>query len=128
MKELRVHKKIAAVCPIDGIRYNGPGNVEIDFRPEATQAEQDAALALVATLDTEVPLRVKRAQFKQAVLNSGQLAAVKAQYANLSDDAKLYWDDAEWIEEDSVLITELKALLGLTDQQVANFLKNAADL
>lgn len=127
-KELRLHNKIEAVCPIHGIVYDGPGNVTIDFKDEATQGERDAATALLAGLDTEVPLRVTRAQFKRAVLNAGQLANVKAQYANLSDAAKIYWEDAEWIEEDSVLITELKALMGLTDAQVENFLKNAEGL
>lgn len=128
MKELRIHKKLEAVCPIHGIIYDGPGNVTIDFKDEATQGERDAATALLATLDTEVPLRVTRAQFKRAVLNAGQLANVKAQYANLSDEAKIYWEDAKWIEEDSALITELKALLGFTDTQVETFFKNAAGL
>lgn len=75
-----------------------------------------------------VPQLVSRYQFKKAVLNSGQLAALKAQYPSLTDEAKLYWDDAPNIEIDSPLILELKALMGLTDRQVENFFRKASEL
>lgn len=125
MKELRIHKEIAAVCPIDGIKYNGPGNIEIDFRPEATQAQKDAALALVATLDTEVPVAVTKYQFKVALLRSGQLENVKTAASSLSDEAKLYWEDNADIKRDSILIDELKVIMGLNDTQINNFFKTA---
>lgn len=71
------------------------------------------------------PPYVSRYQFKRAVLDSGQLAAVKAAYSGLSEEAKLYWDEADRIGRDSVLITELKAALSLSDNAVDNFFRNA---
>lgn len=72
-----------------------------------------------------VPGYVTRYQFKKAVLDSGQLAALKGAYSSLTDEAKLYWDEADRVGRDSILITELKAALGLTDTQVDNFFRNA---
>ena len=73
-----------------------------------------------------MPEYVTRYQFKKAVLDSGQLDALKGAYAGLTDAAKLYWDETDRIGRDSVLITELKAALGLTDTQIDNFFRNAA--
>lgn len=72
-----------------------------------------------------VPPYVLRYQFKKAVLDAGQLDAVKAQYANLSDASKLYWDDSNKIGRNSILITELQALMGFSDTAVDNFFKSA---
>ena len=73
-----------------------------------------------------VPPYVTRYQFKKAVLDSGQLDALKGAYSGLTDAAKLYWDEADRIGRDSVLITELQAALGLGDTAVDNFFKNAS--
>ncbi len=72
-----------------------------------------------------VPAYVSRYQFKQAALNANQLANLKGAYASLSEDAKLYWDETPRVGRNSILITELKAILGLTDAQVDNFFINA---
>ena len=74
------------------------------------------------------PAYVTRYQFKKAVLDSGQLATLKAAYSGLSDAAKLYWDEADRVGRDSVLITELQAALSLSDGVVDNFFKNAAKI
>ena len=42
---LDVHNAIAAVAPIHGISTDG----RIDFKPEATQEQKDAALSVLAT-------------------------------------------------------------------------------
>ena len=46
----RLHQALAAVCPIDGVS-GGQGAVRIDYRPEATQPQRDAALAALAAFD-----------------------------------------------------------------------------
>jgi hypothetical protein len=47
MNLLALDKAIRAVAPIDGLGNDGLDNIRIDFKPEATQAEQDAAQAIV---------------------------------------------------------------------------------
>ena len=123
-----LHKKIAKVAPIHGIRFTLGGDVDgIDF-DGATQAQIDAANAIVAAYDKEVPEAVTKYQFKVALLRSGQLENVKTAASSLSDEAKLYWEDNAVIEEDSILIDELKVIMGLTDVQVNNFFKTAKDI
>lgn len=129
----RLHKRIAAIADvINGVNL-GPNEslagAEIVFKESATQAQKDAANAFLASLtddDLNVPEYVTRYQFKRAVLDSGQLAALKAAYSSLTDAAKLYWEEADRIGRDSVLITELQAALGLGDTAVDNFFKNAS--
>lgn len=64
---------------------------------------------------------LSRFEFKKRVLDSGRYGDIRSSYASLSNEAKLYWEDADTIYRDSVLVNELKTLLGLTDQQVDNF-------
>ena len=45
----QLHKAVAAVCPIDGISSGPP--IRIDFRPEATTQQRDAAETVVAGWD-----------------------------------------------------------------------------
>jgi len=72
------------------------------------------------------PAYVSRYQFKKAVLDAGQLDNLKTAYPNLTEAAKLYWDEADRIARDSVLIAELKAELGISDAAVDNFFRNAS--
>ena len=72
-----------------------------------------------------VPDYVTRYQFKKAVMNSGQLQAVQQAAAGLTDEAKLYWQDADKIGRDSILITELQAELNISDSAIDNFFRNA---
>lgn len=46
----RLHESVAAVCPIDGIS-GSQGSVRVDYRPEATQPQRDAADAAVLAFD-----------------------------------------------------------------------------
>lgn len=51
---LRLHKTILAVCPIDGVSIDTTTQlpaVRIDYKPEATQVQRNAALAAVAAFD-----------------------------------------------------------------------------
>ena len=123
-----LHKRIAAVAPIHGLFFDEDGNLEsIDFNG-ATQAQIDAANAVAAAYDKEVPEAVTKYQFKVALSRSGQLENVKTAAGSLSVEAKLYWEDNAVIERDSILIDELKSIMGLTDVQVNNFFKTAKDI
>jgi hypothetical protein len=46
----RLHAALRAVCPIAGVAGE-PGDVRIDYEPEATEQEQAAAVAALATFD-----------------------------------------------------------------------------
>ena len=134
-KAERVHAKIAELGDIiDGVRL-GPGGTlagtVIDFKDSATQQERDAANALLAALtddDVNVPKYVTRYQFKKAVMDGGQLQAIQQAAANLTDEAKLYWQDADRIGRGSILITELQAALGISDTAVDTFFRNAGKI
>jgi len=124
----KLHNKIAAVAPIHGLFFADDGSVlSIDFNG-ATQAQKNAANAIAASYDKEVPEAVTKYQFKVALLRSGQLENVKTAASSLSDEAKLYWEDNAVIKRDSILIDELKVIMGLTDVQVNNFFKTAKDI
>lgn len=50
----KLHEAIAAACPIDGVsvgRKNDKSTWRIDFRAEATDAQKDAARAVLAAFD-----------------------------------------------------------------------------
>lgn len=50
----RLHESCAAVCPILGVSVPTPGNsgsVVVHFDPSASQAQRDAAAAVVASFD-----------------------------------------------------------------------------
>lgn len=47
----QLHDAIARVCPIDGIADLGDGNYRIDFKPEATDQQQQAAWQALATYE-----------------------------------------------------------------------------
>lgn len=57
-----LHKRIAAVCPIDGV---DPAERMIWFRGEATQAQRDAAYAVLDAFD---PAAEEQKQQKQRAL------------------------------------------------------------
>jgi len=130
----RLHRMLSKDAPISGITLaddNSLAGVEIIFEPSATQAERDAATARLAALtveELEVPDTVTKYQFKLALYNLGRLDDVKAQAPNLSDEAKIYWEDNTIINIDSPLIQELQVLMGLTDAQVRVFFNTASGL
>lgn len=53
----RLHAAIAAVCPIDGVGplarggSFGPGSVRIDYQPQATAAQRQAAQSVLTAFD-----------------------------------------------------------------------------
>lgn len=50
----RLHDVVSAVCPIDGVSVGTPGDsssVRVNYRPEASPAQQDAAVVAVSTFD-----------------------------------------------------------------------------
>lgn len=63
---MRIHESIAALAPIDGVRIRA-GRVEVDFRPEATAQQRQAALAAAASADTRPRRPRQRAALREAV-------------------------------------------------------------
>lgn len=130
------HRKIATVTDkIEGVTCDDHDNVaswSIQWDGTQTQTDIDAVDAIIATItskdDIFVPHEVTKYQFKRALLSANQLNNVKAQVPNLTEAAQIYWEDNENIGRESILITELQSLMGLTDTQIDNFFKTANDI
>lgn len=130
----KIFDAIEQLAPIENFFHEPDGDKSswvVQFKDNATQAQIDAVNAFIAAYDEsklDVPEYVTRYQFKRAVLDSGQLANLKAAYPNLTDEAKLYWDEADRVGRNSILITELQAELGISDNAVDTFFKNAGKI
>ena len=69
----QLHAAIAEVCPINGLADLGNGEYRIDFRPEATEEQRAAALAIIADGST---LAIAKRIVKD------EISALRTQYEN----------------------------------------------
>lgn len=88
-----LHDKIALVCPIDGVSSDG----RIDFKPEATQEQKDAAQVI---MDAELPtlgepsarslileqITILETQITPRRIREHSIAAAKTASSRTSDD------------------------------------------
>lgn len=76
-----------------------------------------------------VPLAVSKMQAKLALFDAGLLDDVDAYMAGAADArTKLYWAEAADIHRDHPLVAGITALLGLTEQQVDDLFRAAAQI
>lgn len=124
MDVLQLDRKIAAVCPIDGIRIDNPEDKStwvIWFKAEATDAQKAAAHAVVAAFDTSlspVPSSVKMWQAKAALDEAGKLEAAQALVDSAPTPVRLAWEYASDISRNSNAIKMIGANLGLTEDDL----------
>ena len=128
MTLLQLHEAIAAVCPIHGVDADG----NIAFAPEATQAQKAAAVAVRdAFVPTDpVPSEVTPYQARIALLQAGYLDTVEALMANPETPtaARIAWEYATVIQRHSSFINALAPALGLTEAQVDDLFRAAAQV
>ena len=92
----------AANIPIVGVSDNGDGTFRIDFAPEATQPQRDAAAAIVAAFDPVAELAAE--EVKEAAIIAAPIGARTWFVAN--PNAKLIWSmtTAEVVTEIASLV------------------------
>lgn len=126
---------LKAVAPVVGVsvgRWDDKRTWRVDFAEGATQDERDAAAAVVAGFDAKaanVPQAVGSAQAKTALFNAGLLAAVEAAIdAAEYPPLRIYYASAtEWQRHHAYLLG-IQAEVGLTDAQVDDLFRAAAQL
>jgi HD-GYP domain-containing protein (c-di-GMP phosphodiesterase class II) len=129
---VRVHAAVAAVAPIDGVSIATPSDKStwrVDFAPEVTQSERDAAGAVISAIDAdapEVPDSVTPYQARQAINAAGLREAVEAAVAGASYEVKDAWEYALAIERASPFVAAMGSALGLTEQQIDALFISAA--
>jgi hypothetical protein len=120
----RVHAAVEKVAPISGVSIGRPGDKgtwRVDFAPEVTQSEREAAAAVIAAIDAdapEVPLSVTPYQARLALNAAGLRDAAEAAVAAAPRDIRDAWEYAISIERHSPFVAEIGAALGLSDAEI----------
>jgi hypothetical protein len=120
----RVHAAVEKVAPISGVSIGRPGDKgtwRVDFAPEVTQSEREAAAAVIAAIDAdapEVPLSVTPYQARLALNAAGLRDAAEAAVAAAPRDIRDAWEYAISIERYSPFVAEIGAALGLSDAEI----------
>jgi hypothetical protein len=132
---MRLAKVIAAVCPIQGVAVVDPNDRatwRIDFDPSATDAQRQAAQAVLSAFDPSAPVvpgAVTPLQARRALRAAGLYDTVKAAVDAATDpDVGDSWEFADAWHRDATWIATLAGQLGLTSQQVDALFIQAAGL
>lgn len=75
-----------------------------------------------------VPAEVPQWQARRALLAAGLLTAVEAAVAAASQDIQITWEYAPNIVRNSPFVTSMAAALGLTDAQLNDLFRAAAEI
>lgn len=133
MQIARLHAAIEAAAPIDGVSvglWHDRSTWRISFTEEATEAQRDAAQAVLEAFDPDapvVPQSVAPYQARRALNAAGLREAAEAAIAGASQDVRDAWEYALVIERESSFIAAIGGALGLTDQQVDDLFIAAAE-
>jgi hypothetical protein len=131
----RLHDAVYAVAPnMCGVSVGSKADKatwSVRFSDGTTQAEKDAAQAVIASFDPDapaVPASVKMWQAKAALSAVGKLELANAAIAaGGSDPLKLAWEYATDISRVSASVAAIAGVLGMTSAQVdALFISAAA--
>lgn len=135
MNIIQLHDKIAAVAPIYGVSIGSPTDKStwrIDYMDEATDAQKEAAQAVVGAFDpttsVSVPLTVSSMQAKVALLRSGLLDQVNTWVASQSIETQLIWSSTPSFNRDSTLLNNAATAFNLTSDQVDALFVTAASI
>ena len=135
MDHLALHRAIAASCPILGIAIADPADKatwRIDFDPDATQAQREAAQAALQAFDPTapaVPQQVTALQARRALRATGLYETVKAAVDAAADaDVHDSWEYAAVWHRDAMWIAALGAQLSLSPEQIDALFVQAASL
>jgi len=102
----------------------------VEFTDEEI-AERNAAIAArEAEIAARVPAEVSPYQARKALKDAGVLPAVMALMASLAeiDDARMAWEYATVVQRQSPFISTLGASLGLTETQIDDLFRAAAQV
>lgn len=130
----RLHRLIAAVCPIDGVSIRDADDKtqwDIVFTTDATDAQRAAAGAVVSAFDptiADIPQTVTPRQARLALLHAGLLDQVEAAVTSAGGVTKITWDYATQINRTDPLIAAISAGLNLTADVVDALFTHAATL
>jgi hypothetical protein len=130
-----LHKSLAAVCSIQGVSVGDPSDKatwRIDFDPGATDAQRQAAQAVLQVFDPNapaVPQEVTALQARRALRAVGLYDTVKAAVDAAPDpDVRDSWEYAAVWHRDAMWIDLLGAQLGLSQGQIDALFVQAASL
>lgn len=129
---------ILAVCPIDGVEtpsnWSDKSSYVVWYRPEATQAQRDAAAAVIAAFDSTaepVPRSVMLWRV-QAILDIMGITSQIDEYveSQKTENPVLWraWNRSSEITRYGTFVTELAPVFGLTSDQVDQIFIQAAAL
>jgi hypothetical protein len=101
-----------------GAGYEWDGSAWVYTPPDPAEAIATERAAMV----------VSRFQARAALLNAGLLDSVETALANADPFAKLAWADATEFRRNSPTIATLQSTIGLTDEQIDNLFRTAAQI
>jgi hypothetical protein len=130
-----LHNAVAAVCPIVGVSVKDPADKttwRIDFDPNATHPQREAAEAELQAFDPSkpvVPRQVTALQARRALRAAGLYEPVKTAVDAATDpDVQDSWEYAAVWHRDAMWIDALGTQLHLSAEQIDALFVQAASL
>ncbi len=123
---MAVHNALKAVAPISGVSEGADdASWEIQFAPEATEAQRAAAQEVLASFDFDAararveapPIETTKLRFALELKARGMWPAVKAAIA-ANEDATMYWDFTDIVRSDNQMLLALAGQMGVSAAEV----------
>lgn len=115
MNSSKLYTAISAVCPIVGVSSTG----RIDFKPEATEAQKEAAQELLKNWqDVPEPIELTKLEFKRRLTAAGKYAQAKEILDSLPSDKLEDWQLATCVESDNEDIAVVLDALGIESEVI----------
>lgn len=115
MNSSKLYTAISAVCPIVGVSSTG----RIDFKPEATEAQKEAAQAIFNNWeDPAKTIELTKLEFKKRLTAAGKYAEAKAILDSLPEGKLEDWQLASCVASDNEDIVAVLSALGIESEVI----------